>query len=315
MRGIEIRAYTASDGTPMVAYNVNPKTTRTAAELSVSMDYFQTRLNKRVAAYSMVNPNTDPAPPKGAKPRSGKVKSLIEGGGGAAGVVCTFDDVGGIDCIGGEGGDPPDSGGGSTGGGTDAWEYDWQPDEQYDTPVVVVVGEAPPPPPPPPPYPGGSGADRGDADPCLAPDGSNLCQQVIIKASLPVAPQGCIFTPVGRVCNITPPIVIDPFSPPPPPKEAPWFPQSACNTMHILCSAGQTPEDNERVEPTGDTYADALEACYNNREVEENMCFANKNMGVLDQRGLHACLQKARARHSQCMTTARREHRIGGYAL
>ena len=309
MRDIEIRAYTGADGTPLVAYNINPKTTRTAAELALSMDYFQQRLNKRVAAY-MMNPNKDSAPLEGTKSELGVIKLLsIDNS-----VSCTIDDTGCVECSGGDGGGAPDSGGGDSGGGTDAWEWDWTPDEP-EIPVVRIVGNPNEPEPPPPPaflpiqsYPGGG--ERGDDDPCRGPDGSNQCQQVIITASLPVPPTGCIFTPIGRICHNTPPIVIDPWAPPPPPKATPWFPQPACNLINALCSAGQTP-DNDRVEPNGDTYADAVEACSANLDVDEGVCYSNRAIGA-DVRTTAACVQRARGRYAECLTTARRQHNVGG---
>ncbi len=51
MRDIHIRAYAGGNNEAYVAYDVRPKTTRSAAEVFVATDYFQKRLAKKVAHF------------------------------------------------------------------------------------------------------------------------------------------------------------------------------------------------------------------------------------------------------------------------
>jgi hypothetical protein len=294
MQDIHIRAYAGENNAPTVAYDVLPSTKRTPAELAAAMDYFQTRLAAKVEHFNRINPNADPKPPKGQLPRLGAAKPLVMAETSTS--YCTYDDFGNIDCSGG--------GGGGGGGGYDVWEYDWAPDETYRDDAASD---------PAPSFPTGPDADAAQADPCIGPDGSNICIRMETVAQ---RPQNCIRGPMGGVCvGIAPPPVVDPSEPHLPPSSAPIWPQGACNMINALCSNGQTPEaDNERVPANGDTYADYVQQCWDNREVDEAVCTANHKMGS-DARTTADCFARAMGRYSSCLTTARGRARKGGMQL
>ena len=295
MQDIHIRAYAGDNNAPTVAYDVMPQTTRTAAELAVAMDYFHNRLASKVAHFDRINPNADPRPPKGQLPRKGAAKPLLIAEGSTS--YCTYDDFGSIDCSGGDGG-------GGGGGGTDTWEYDWTPDETYED----AAASDPPPPSSIPTFPAGPDSDTAQADPCIGPNGNKVCQQITITGQRP-STEACVWGMFGRVCVSTPPPIVDPFAPTLPPSPAPIWPQGACNLINAMCSNGQTPEtDNERVPARGDTYADDIQACADNLEVEETQIYAYP----MDQRTRSAKLGEARRRYSACLTAARRRHGVSG---
>ena len=75
--------------------------------------------------------------------------------------------------------------------------------------------------------------------------------------------------------------------------------------INALCSNGQVPEvDNERVPAKGESYADLVQECWDNREVDEDICTANHKMGA-DSRTTADCFSRAMRRYSACLTTAR----------
>jgi hypothetical protein len=288
MRNIHIRAYAGVDNAPTVAYDVLPSTTRTAAELVVAMNYFQARLKTRVAHFNRF-PYTPP-PKKGEhSSKRGTITPMSRGG-------CTYDDDIVIECLADDGGGGDGTGGGGSGSGYETWEYDWTPDEDWRS----VEEEARPPPSAIPTYPNGPDTDL--PDPCLGPGGSNMCQQVEIMASRPHA-EGCFYSLFGVVCTSRPPVII--IDEPPLPVTQPWFSQSTCNNIPVLCTKGQIPADNERVESEnpGDFEADVA-ACAKNHEIDDNMCALNHKMGA-DYRTTRACYERSAARNAQCMTTAR----------
>lgn len=289
MEGIHIRAYVGADNYPTVAYDVLPTTTRSATELIASTNYFQTRLRSRVAHFNRYNMVTPP-PKKGtyssqsttSPPLIGAIITI------ASGAACSYDDTITIECLAGNGG--------TEGGGTgiDANLYDWTPDANWDN----AAAADPPPSSGIPAFP--DGPDPGSPDPCTGPDGNSICQQVVVMAN---RPQGCIYSLFGSVCTWKPPTIV--VDPPVIPDSQPWFSQSTCDSIHVLCTKGQVPVDNERIPSAnpGD-YDSDVQACADNQKVEESMCFAyykmNKDAGTLD-----TCLARAMSRYAACLTTAR----------
>lgn len=128
---------------------------------------------------------------------------------------------------------------------------------------------------------------------------------------------GCVPIPAGWLCTGKRDVPwsdpwtfpVSPSGPSGEPKtavnwNAPWFPQSWCNHVHILCSAGQEPEDNDRGDNaslSGKTLEELYQICEAIYEVEMDVCVANKAGGTYSQ-----CAPKAANRLSACMTTARR---------
>jgi hypothetical protein len=132
---------------------------------------------------------------------------------------------------------------------------------------------------------------------------------------------GCMATPFGWLCTgRRGQPWEDPWTTPrmggsPEPRmndtsHAPWFPQSWCNFAEILCSDGQTPEDNDRggnAALSGKSMSECYAICEAVEEVERQVCFLNRRVNVIrDQRSLNTCLDKATARKIACYATARR---------
>lgn len=125
---------------------------------------------------------------------------------------------------------------------------------------------------------------------------------------------GCVATPYGWLCTgkRSEP-QIDPWGSPVVgnPQEvnwnAAWFPQSWCNAIHILCSSGQTPTDNDRGDDSstsGKTMAELYDICDAIADVEADVCTANS--AGMDSRSKAACYAKVNTRRTACYTTARR---------
>lgn len=283
MQDIHIRAYAGVDNVATVAYDVMPNTTRTIEELIASTNYFQTRLKARVSHFNRY-PYTPP-PKKGEyDSKRTPTEPLLTGGtitpmsrGG-----CSYDDDIMIECL------ADDGGTGGWGNGYEASWYNWTPDDSW---ALATATEAPPPSSVPN-YP--DGPDASSADPC------NGCQQIVIMGN---RPEGCVYSLFGSVCTWKPTVVV--VDEPPIPVSQPWFAQSTCNSIHVLCTRGQVPEDNERVESEnpGD-YESDIEACLKNHAIENDVCAAEYALRK-NYRVARACYERAAARMTQCMTTAR----------
>lgn len=135
----------------------------------------------------------------------------------------------------------------------------------------------------------------------------------------------CIATPFGFLCTSTRTRPFDdPYYFPPigggaqEPRTAPWFPQSWCNRVHVLCSDTQEPEavppaDNDRgnnSKAAGKSLSELCDICFAIYEVEMDVCIANKAGGTLRQ-----CKEKAANRYSACLTTARRLTSNGAHTV
>ncbi len=288
MRDIDVRTYAGENNVPMVAFDIHPKTTRTATELAVSIDYFQARLDKKVAHFNRMAtlyvpppPITGPPPMRpGTNPNSGKAAPLLIA---EINGSCVYDDFGDLDCSGGTGGEG--------GTGTEADQYDWSNETEWEATEDTTATPLPT-------FP--SGVDNGNVDPCIGPNGSNICQQVeIVEVRQDYG--NCTGGPLIRICTRLPPVVGDP-SDAMPKSPTPWFAQSTCNKRHWLCSRGQVPEELPRIEPTGETYEEYVAACEANLEFRTDRCTADKSS---DSRGQRACKAEAFADYSACLSTAR----------
>ncbi len=295
MRDIHIRAYAGGNNEAYVAYDVRPKTTRSAAEVFVATDYFQKRLAKKVAHFNRMATVYVPPPPRTSPPpmrpstdpkKVGIAPMLIAEVGG----VCVYDDFGDLDCTGGNAGNEAT--------GVDADVYDWTLDAGWEEPEDTTTTL--------PSFP--IGTDSPSNDPCTGPDGTNVCQQINITGQRPNT-DGCLWSPVGRVCTIKPPLAGgDPLDELPPPTQ-PWFSQDMCNMLSVFCTKGQI-QDNERIPVGGDgvSYEDKAIACQAMYEFEMDECKAYSR--AADVRMRIACQSKAADRNAECLTTARRTNRI-----
>ena len=287
MRDIYIRAYVDVDNAFTIAYDVMPSTTRSAEELVAATAYFQARLKTRVAHF---NRFTYTAPPKRGEydSKQSPTKPLLTGGtGGTISPMrlgaCSYGDDIAIECL------ADDGGVGGWGNGYYAWAYNWTPDDSW----ALATATEPPPPSSIPSYP--DGPDNALTDPCNGP-----CQQVVIMGS---RPEGCVYSLFGTVCTWKPPVVV--VDEPPLPVNQPWFSQSTCNNIHALCTRGQVPADNERVESEnpGD-YESDIDACLKNQAIDNGVCAAEYALRK-NYRTARACYERSAARAAQCMTTAR----------
>lgn len=91
----------------------------------------------------------------------------------------------------------------------------------------------------------------------------------------------------------------------------PWFPQIACDRVHILCSEGQEPSDSrdhERIpdsEVCGKTLDQLYDICDRQDAAFVAECNAYKAAGM-DWRSYNACLSRATSRLGSCRKTARK---------
>lgn len=88
----------------------------------------------------------------------------------------------------------------------------------------------------------------------------------------------------------------------------PWFPQSWCNAVNYICSAGQEP-DNDRGEDSstsGKTQAQLNTVCELINTAGMEICRQNQKWGVIDYRGYLVCEQTANARLYACYATGKR---------
>ena len=117
----------------------------------------------------------------------------------------------------------------------------------------------------------------------------------------------CVISPIITVCvrgNRPPP----PEEVPLPTGPTPWFPQSWCDSFHLLCSTGQEPRDNNRSadsSTSGKTLEQLQDICDAINMVEMDECSAGY---AGNQRGSewYACRDRANARMFACYDTARR---------
>lgn len=282
MRDILVSAYVDDNRVSLLAFSFAPETKRTPAELAFAIAHFKDRFAKVGAHFDRMSVTYKPRTPRnrgGAPiyPRSGGVMPMEADKDG-----CFYADNEGYDCTGGE------SGGWE--GGYDIDTYPWSRDQDGDTSDPASIPTFPP------------GNDNGDRDPCLSPSGDNICQQVVITADRPNL-DGCVFTPLGSVCQTRPPPTpLDPYEalPPAPSGRKPWFAQSTCNRFHFLCSEGQLPED-VGTPPVGDheRLVEWTQACLNAAQGTLNMC---KVLGVFQSAEWVAeCTARATAEANACL--------------
>jgi hypothetical protein len=169
------------------------------------------------------------------------------------------------------------------------------------------------------------------SDPGIEPDPSSPppedpapCVEVVANrgASLSLVTSAQIFPIPAPPPPIACPIVYVPGRRPPPAEEprnpTPWFPQSWCNFLHILCTAGQVPEDepvdNNRgsgSSQSGKTMEELYQICEAIERVEREVCRANRP--GMDNRSFQVCLDNATNRKIACYETARKRTDNGAH--
>lgn len=266
MKGIEVGAVAGTKGEPLLTFKVDPK--MAPARGVYAINYFLARVKKQAAHFDRTT--------------VGATSSLVAGGGGGGG-GCTYDDAGEISCTGGG----IENGGVDGGGGSCTGSCDYPP------------------------------GNNGNDDPCIAPDGSRICgspseiPQVPVPGDRPEAEEPMSLPtcrpsgPNSFECSNIPPVIGgEPDAIPKGPM--PWFPQSWCNAVNSICSAGQIP-DNDRgagSSTSGKTISQLYDICDAIAKVEYDVCAANKAAGA-DSRISRACRSKVENRRSACYTTAR----------
>jgi hypothetical protein len=286
MRDIDVGAYVDKNNESLLTFRIKKETTRTPAELAYSISYFKSRFAKVGRHFDLLSDRYMPKPPRSGppgmhppvEPKFGSIKpATINTGAG----YCTFDDFGAYDCSGGSSGEGGD--------GYDVDSYDWESnDDGGDQNDPLSIPDFP------------FGNDNGDSDPCIDSGGNNICQQVVItgqRADL----GGCIFTPRGNICQTKPPpLPLDPYEtlPPTPSGRKPWFAQSTCNNIHVLCTEGQVPDDRA---PTGDHEAllEWTQDCLDRAQNHLNMC---KVLAIFNSaEWLNDCTNTATSAARHCM--------------
>jgi hypothetical protein len=277
MKGIEVGAMAGTKGEPLITFKMDPS--MAPARAAYAMKYFLARLNRQVAHFNRMEVSYAPKPWQTSMTVGATSDSVILVGG------CSYDDYSDYDCLGGSydnGGGGGDYGGGGYGGGS--------------SPIGQCSGMCN--------YP--SGNNNGDGDPCVAPDGSRICNSPADIPTVPVngqrpveEPMAC--RPVGGVLECTVPPMINNGTDGIP-RATPWFAQSTCNQLPWLCSTGQYP-DNDRgdASTSGKTQEQLYVICENTYDVEMDICSANRAGGTY-----RVCKARAADRLSACQTTARR---------
>jgi hypothetical protein len=268
MKDIEVGAYAGDNGEPKLTFRIDPATKQEPKRLIASISYFLGRASQQAAHFD--RKSSVYAPLKTGTPAALKVE--IPGGrmapvliGETGGGGCTWDDFGGFDCSGGDGG--------WDGGGYEDDSYDWGSDYFGSEDSWEDSTSSPPLPSFP------FGIDNGDADPCIDASGNNVCQQVIIVGERPeelqeMALPTCVVTPRGIGCgNTNPPVVggdpteVLPIGP------TPWLPQSACNFAPVLCSEGQVPESEPPPLTDWERIQRAKQQCYDRANANMTTCY------------------------------------------
>lgn len=282
MKGIEVGAVAGAKGEPLITFKMN-SVGLTPKRAAYAINYFLARTKKQVAHFNRMSVLYAPAPGQNALQVGQTSNYAAESGGGS----CGYDDGGSYDCggdSGGSGGDPfPNEPTGQCSGNCD--------------------------------YP--TGNDNGNSDPCIAPDGSRICNSPNDIPSVPISgerpsaeePMGCrIIGPFTVECGAAPPVIGGIPAPEELPRVVPWLSQDWCNFSRIFCSAGQEPEpDNDRgadSAASGKSMSELYEICEQIETVERDVCRANR--GNMDTRSLNVCFDKAAARKLACYATARR---------
>jgi hypothetical protein len=285
MKGIEVGAMAGAKGEPLITFKIDPSMAPKRA--AYAMAYFLARINRQVAHFNRTEVSYAPKPWQTSMTVGATSDSVILVGG------CSYDDYSDYDCLGGSydnGGGGGDYGGGGYGGGS--------------SPIGQCSGMCN--------YP--SGNNNGDGDPCVAPDGSRICNSSADIPTVPVNGQRPVEEPMSlpncrptspwtAVCGPTPPVAggIPDF----PQQPTPWFSQSWCNSTPALCSKGQQP-DNDRgddASTSGKSFAELVNICYSIYDTEMDVCAAYSSSS--DYRSVLACQDRAATRRNKCRDTAR----------
>ena len=118
----------------------------------------------------------------------------------------------------------------------------------------------------------------------------------------------CVISPIITVCvrgNRPPPPDVVPL----PTGPTPWFPQSWCDSFHVLCSTGQEPRDNDRgsnSDTSGKTKAELDAICEAINSAEIATCWAMSAGADSADRGrvFDVCRSQANERLYACYRTA-----------
>jgi hypothetical protein len=287
MKGIEVGAMAGAKGEPLITFKMDPSMAPKRA--AYAMSYFLARINKQVVHFNRLTVSYAPKPWQNAMMVGATSDSIMLVGG------CSYDDYSDYDCLGGSydnGGGGGDYGGGGYGGGSD--------------PIGQCSGICN--------YP--SGNNNGDGDPCVAPDGSRICNSPADIPSIPVngqrpAEAGC--RPAGGILECTIPPMIGGGAGEIP-RQTPWFSQSTCNRIAWLCSTGQYPDYDRGAgaETSGKSFAELVNICYAiyDREMEECDGYSSAS----DYRSIMACQDRAATRRNKCRDTARELTDNGAHA-
>ena len=263
MKDIDVGAYADENGSPKLSFTIDPATTQEPKRLIAAINYFLGRAATQTAHFNQKKSANTPL-----KTRPGGVAApTIEGEGN--GMVCTFNEFGGVDCTGGDGG--------SSGDGyesEDEEDFDWE--EEVEASETALESA--------PSYP--SGSSNGNGNPCIDSGGNDICgPQIVITGRLPDPPQQaalptCVATPWAIACSPRPPpVLIDPTEQLPRGPQ-PWLPQGACNAWGVLCSGGQIPEEAPPPVTTDEKRSRERMQCYARANASLTTCHdLRKNLG------------------------------------
>lgn len=284
MQDIEVGSMLDTSNRPALTFRIDPTSSRKASHLTSAIDYFLARnarqekhFARRLAA--MGSPGLPPPgvhDPKSIKP-SGPQSATV---GGERQSECIFDPWGGIDCSGGDSGD----------GGHLLELFKWPSGELTDDPYLRTYAP---------------NADNGDRDPCIDNDGNNTCQRVIINGPRPGEEVGhgemgntCVISGFGIACRLTPPVAGgDPYEEPLPPAN-PWFAQSTCNKLPILCSDGQAPDQPAPPVTEGEKRMGRLNQCLKEADIALRYC--NEMWHHMGNANYEVCRRNALDQYNEC---------------
>lgn len=262
MKDIDVGAYADEKGSPKLSFSINPGTTQEPKRLIAAINYFLGRTATQTAHFNQKKSLHTPL-----EARPGSVAAPALEGGGDDGMVCTFNEFGGMDCTGGDGG-----AGGDGYDSEDEEDFDWEEEVEASEAALESL----------PGYPTGA----GNGNPCIDSGGNDICgPQVVIIGRLPDPAQQaalptCVATPWAIACSPrTPPVLIDPTEQLPRGPQ-PWLPQGACNAWGVLCSEGQVPEETPPPATTDEKRRRARMQCYAKANARLTACHdLRKNLG------------------------------------
>jgi hypothetical protein len=281
MKDIEVGAEVGAKGEPILTFKIASNTQVAPKRVQYAIRHFLARTKRQAAHFDRMAVSYAPRAAQSSV-RIGATSSLVDASEGSGGITCSYDDEGSYDCTGGS------YRGGSGDGGSDPIPGTVSiPDEPGGQCLVDCD------------YP--SGNDNGAEDPCIDGTGNNICQVVQIPGRRPPAEESVELVSCRPVnpfvveCGRIPPVIGG--VPQELPRAVPWFPQSWCDNVHILCSAGQQPSDS------GKTYDQLLAECEAQHVVDTAYC--DKNESAMDSRMVEVCFTRADRASLACREKAK----------